>query len=128
MQNTLEATLDHLYEMMTWLPEDKQKTVFTLVGFIESDLQRLKKWGAEEYVEVAEDDWLMSLGELNQLGVATPTLPEAIVRRDGSTVHVAKNLYSLVDGILDGSINKESFEWYINGITDFTEGSYADPE
>ena len=127
MKNTLELVLDNLYLLMTRHPDQETKLMF-LVGMVEADLVRINKWRADEYVQLDPDDWLGMQMELNEQGIGTPTLPKSICRLEGGKYHVTKQLYALTEGILDRTVSRECYGWYVDGVNDFCEGEYSAPE
>jgi hypothetical protein len=128
MKNTLELVLDNLYLLMTKNPDQETKIMF-VVGMVEANLDRINKWRAEEYVQLDPDVWIGMLGELNMQGIGTPVnFPASICRREGGKYHVTKQLYTLTVGILDGTVGRECYAWYVDGVNDFCEGEYSAPE
>ena len=79
-----------------------------------------------EYETVSKVEWRIAVGGLSQLGVIIKPIPNSVVKTQGVTTLVGKNLHDLVVGVLAKEVDPEVLKWYLAGLRDMTAAIVAD--
>ena len=125
MNQTIQAALDQLYEIMSECDQPRADEINLLIGQLKELGQQIDNVGKFEYVTIPKMEWNVALVSLKQIGINLNSIPETLVIKQGFMVSVAKTFHDLVFAVLAKEASPDHLVFYFKGLKDM--GNQAQP-